>query len=229
MTRPRGFICVTFQNLQNPLQYPKSAASRAEWSTRNFMLNIPVILGSVREGRKSIFAANLMVQKLQEAGVQTQLVDFKELPMPFFDQEKLPVQLYPNYPYPNVRAWSKIAEAADGFVIIVPEYNHGYSGVLKNALDWLFPEFKQKPVGLVGVSSGTYAGARAVEQMRPIIENFTMFALRETVMFGKVGELFDDAGNLKDAKYLESIQGMIKPLAFMAEAIKKAKKDSTGV
>jgi NAD(P)H-dependent FMN reductase len=187
------------------------------------MLNIPVILGSVRNSRQSIFPAKLMVQKLSEAGIQTQLVDFKELPLPFFDNEKMPVQLYPIYPYENVNKWSKIAREADGFVIVVPEYNHGYSGVLKNALDWLFKEFDRKPVGLVGVSSGSYAGARAVEQIRPIIENFTMFALRETVMFGKVQEVFDDAGNLKDAKYLESIDGMIKPLVFMAEAIKEAK------
>jgi NAD(P)H-dependent FMN reductase len=194
------------------------------------MLNIPVILGSVRQGRQSIFAANLLVKKLQEAGMQTRLVDFKEFPLPFYDQEKLPIQLYPNYPYPNVQAWSKIAEAADGFVIVAPEYNHGYSGVLKNALDWLFPEFKQKPVGLVGVSSGTIAGSRAIEQLRPIMENFTMFALRETVMFGKVQELFDDQGNLKDSKPLEAnIDGMIKALAFMVEAIKKAKENSAGV
>lgn len=191
--------------------------------TINFMLNIPVILGSVRDGRQSIFAAKLIVSKLQEAGIQTQLVDFKDLPLPFYDNEKMPVELYPNYPYENVMKWSKIAQEANGFVIIVPEYNHGYSGVLKNALDWLFKEFDRKPVGLVGVSSGTIAGARAVEQLRPIIENFTMFALRETVMFGKVGELFDEAGSLKDDKLLPNINGMIKALVFMAEAIKKAK------
>ncbi len=192
------------------------------------MLNIPVILGTVREGRKGILPAKLMVQKLQEAGIETQLVDFKELPLPFYDQEKMPVELYPNYPNENAMKWSKIADAADGFVIIVSEYNHGYSGVLKNALDWLFKEFNRKPVGLVGVSSGTIAGARAVEQIRPVIENFTMFALRETVMFGKVAEAFDEQGNLIETKYLSNIDGMIKALVFMANAIKTAKQNSAG-
>jgi len=187
------------------------------------MLNIPVILGSVRDDRKSIFPAKLMVEKLQQAGFESQLVDFKQLPLPFFDNALMPVQMYPNYPYPNVQAWSKIADAADAFIIVAPEYNHGYSGVLKNALDWLFIEFERKPVGLVGVSSGSVAGARAIEQLRPIMENFTMFAMRETVMFAKAAEVFDESGKLLDEKYLKSIDGLIKSLAFAAEAMKQAK------
>jgi NAD(P)H-dependent FMN reductase len=186
-------------------------------------LNIPVILGSVREGRKSIFVARLLVQKLQEVGVESQLVDFKELPLPFVDAPVEPSRLYPNYPYPNVQAWSGIAEAADGFVIVAPEYNHGYSAVLKNALDWLYKEFEHKPVGLVGVSSGQVGGARMIEQLRPIMENFSMFAIRETVMFAKVREVFDEQGKLLDEKYYKPIDGLIKSLQFSVEAMKAAR------
>src|SRR4051812_30743378 len=157
-------------------------------------LNIPVILGSVREGRKSEAPARLIVQKIIEAGHQSQLVDFRELPLPFVDAPKEPSQYNKIYPNENVQKWSNIADAADGFVIVTPEYNHGYSGVLKNALDWLYPEFGRKAVGLVGVSNGAVGGARAIEHLRPVMGNFSMFDVRETVMFVKAQDLFDAQG-----------------------------------
>lgn len=187
------------------------------------MLTIPVILGSVREGRHSIHPARLMVQKLTEAGVQAQLVDFKALPLPFLDCPKEPNDYNKQYPNENVQTWSGIADAADGFVIVTPEYNHGYPAVLKNALDWLFPEFKHKAVGFVGVSSGQVGGARAIEQLRPIMENFSMFAVRETVMFGPVKDAFDAGGNLIIDSYNKKIDGLIKSLLFSAQAMKDAR------
>lgn len=189
-------------------------------------LNIPVILGSVRAGRKSIFAAKFLVEKLEQAGFETQLVDFKELPLPFFDSEKLPIQLKGQYDNPNVQKWSDIARAADAFVLVAPEYNHGYSAVLKNALDWLYLEFEKKPFGLVGVSSGSIAGARAVEQLRPVVENFGAFALRETVMFGSIGKVFDEAGKLLDESYNKKIDGFIASLQSAAEIMKRARENS---
>lgn len=183
-------------------------------------LNIPVILGSVREGRKSEAAAKYLVEKIKAAGHETQLVDFKELPLPFFDSPLLPVQLKGKYPYPNVQKWSEIAYKANGFVIIAPEYNHGYSAVLKNALDWLYLEFDHKPVGLVGASSGTIAGARAIEQLRPIMENFSMFAIRETIGFAIVQNVFDDSGKLLDDSYNKKIDGFLQSLIKSAEIMK---------
>lgn len=189
-------------------------------------LNIPVVLGSVREGRKSILPAKLMVEKLKQAGVETQLVDFKGLPLPLFDSELLPIQLKGKYENPNVQKWSDIARAADAFVLVAPEYNHGYSAALKNALDWLYLEFEKKPFGLVGVSSGSIAGARAVEQLRPVVENFGAFAIRETVMFGPVGKAFDEAGKLLDESYHKKIDGFIASLRSAAEIMKKARQNS---
>lgn len=183
-------------------------------------LNIPVVLGSVREGRKSIYPAKLLVEQIKAAGHESQLVDFKELSLPFFDSALMPVQMKGKYPYPNVQKWSEIAYKADAFVIVTPEYNHGYSGVLKNALDWLFLEFDHKPVGLVGVSSGTIAGARAVEQLRPVMENFTMFAIREALMFGPIGSAFDEQGKLIDESYLKKIDGFLQGLIKSAEIMK---------
>ena len=186
-------------------------------------MNIPVILGSVREGRLSEKPAKLMVEKLKQAGAESQLVDFKELPLPFLDSLEEPSDLNKVYPYPNVQKWSAIADAADAFIFVIPEYNHSYPGVLKNALDWLYPEFDHKPVGLVGVSNGQVGGARALTHIRPIIECFSMFAVRETIMFVRTQNVFGSQGELLDNSYEKKIAGLIKSLIFSAEAMKKAK------
>jgi NAD(P)H-dependent FMN reductase len=185
------------------------------------MFNIPVILGSVREGRKSETPAKYIVEKIITAGHESRLVDFKELPLPFYNAPVMPsVYFKSQYPDINAQKWSNIAKAADAFVIVAPEYNHGYSGVLKNALDWLYFEFEKKPFGLVGVSIGVVGGARMIENLRPIIENFNAFALRETVMFGPVGKAFDEQENLIDESYNKKIDSFLRSLVWWAEVLK---------
>jgi len=184
------------------------------------MLNICVVLGSTRQGRKSEAPAKFIVEKIKALGHESELVDFKETPLPFFDSELLPVQLKGKYPHPNIQKWSGIAYKADAFVIVTPEYNHGYSAVLKNALDWLYLEFDHKPVGLVGVSSGVLGGTRAIEQLRPVIENFSMYSLRESVMFGNVQKVFGDDGKLLDDSYNKKVDGLLSSLVQSAEIMK---------
>ena len=183
------------------------------------MLNIPVILGSVREGRKSFAPAKFVMEKIKALGHESQVVDFKELPLPFFDNALMPVAMKGQYPYPNVQKWSEIAYNAHAYVIVTPEYNHGYPAVLKNALDWLYLEFDHKPVGLVGVSDGLVAGARVIEQLWPIMENFSMFAVRETVMFAKAQDVFDAQGKLLEESYNKKVDGMLKSLTSVAEVM----------
>lgn len=184
------------------------------------MLNIPVILGSVREGRKSFYPAKFVAEKIKALGYETQVVDFKELPLPFFDNALMPVQMKGKYPNENIQKWSEIAYKADAYVIVTPEYNHGYPAVLKNALDWLYLEFDHKPVGLVGVSNGLVAGARAIEQLRPIMENFSMYAIRETVMFAKAQDVFGAYGKLLDESYNKKVDGLLSSLVQSAEIMK---------
>lgn len=183
------------------------------------MLNIPVVLGSVRDERRSLDPAKVMVERLKAAGHESLLVDFKELPLPFFDSAIVPVGLKGVYPNENAQKWSNIALKADAFVLIVSEYNHGYSAVLKNALDWLYMEFTKKPFGMVGVSDGKYGGMRAMEQLRQVIENFGAFAIREVVAFGPVQDAFKD-GVLIDEAYNKKIDILVKNLAEFAGAMK---------
>ena len=187
-------------------------------------LNIPVILGSVRNGRRSEAVAKYVFGKVEAAGIQTQLVDFKELPLPFYDGDTVPVVYYKKgYPYENVQKWSDIARAADAFIIVSPEYNHGYPAVLKNALDWGYLEFEKKPFGLVGVSDGSVAGARMIEQIRPVIQNYNAMSIRETVMVGPVQTYFGDDGQLLKPELEKRVDGLIASLAWWAEALKVAR------
>ncbi|MBI5530736.1 MAG: NAD(P)H-dependent oxidoreductase [Candidatus Doudnabacteria bacterium] len=188
------------------------------------MLNIPIILGSVREGRKSEAAAKYIHQKVRAAGHESILVDFKELSLPFYNGPTVPVVYYKKgYPNENAQKWSNIARAADAFIIVTPEYNHGYPAVLKNALDWLYTEFERKPFGLVGVSNGTVSGARVIEQLRTIIENFAAVAMRETIMIGPVEKYFNDEGQLLEPALDKKIEGLLGSLTWWAETLKNRK------
>ena len=188
------------------------------------MLNIPIILGSVREGRKSEAPAKYICEKVKAAGHQTQVVDFKELPLPFYDGETIPVVYFKKeYPNPNAQKWSEIARMADAFIIVSPEYNHGYTAVLKNALDWGYLEFEKKPFGLVGVSNGPTGGARMIENLRPIIQNFNAMPIRETIMIGPVENYFADDGKLLDSSLDKKIEGLLASLVWWGEALKKAR------
>jgi NAD(P)H-dependent FMN reductase len=187
-------------------------------------LNIPVILGSVREGRKSEAPAKYILEKVKAAGYETQLVDFRELPLPFYNAPTVPVVYFKSqYPDANAEKWSQIARAADAFIIVSPEYNHGYPAVLKNALDWGYLEFEKKAFGLVGVSNGTTGGARMIENLRLVIENFGAVAMRETIMVGPVTSYFDDTGKMINPELDKKIDGLLKSLTWWAEALKDKK------
>lgn len=182
-------------------------------------IKIVVICGSTRPKRKSIHVANIIVQQLEDRGVETRLVDFSLLPLPFVIDESGTFK--GQYPDANVQAWSGIAQAADGFIIVSPEYNHGYPGVLKNALDWLYDEFDKKPVGIVGVSSGLVGGARMIEQLRTIAGNFGMYDIKETVMVRNSHQTFDESGKLLDDKWLKQVPKFLDSLLWTTKALKK--------
>jgi NAD(P)H-dependent FMN reductase len=183
-------------------------------------MNIPVVCGSVRINRNSIKPSRYFAKRLQDLGHESQVVDFTLLPLPFVNTDPNPSKLKKQYPDPNAQEWSRIADNADGFIFVTPEYNHGIPGVLKNALDWLYPEFNDKPAALVGVSDGASSGIRVVEALRPIMANFAMYDLRQAVNFAKAQEVFDDEGNLLDQSYLKRIDGLLTALVKAAEVMK---------
>src|SRR3981189_3154015 len=125
-----------------------------------------VIVGSTREGRFSEKPAKWILQDLKARdGVDARLLDLRDFPMPFFDQPVSPATPgRPPYDHEVVKKWTAAIAQSDGFVFVTPEYNYGPAAVLKNAIDWVYPEWNRKAAAFV--SYGSALGARSVQQLR---------------------------------------------------------------
>jgi NAD(P)H-dependent FMN reductase len=142
---------------------------------------ISVIVGSTREGRFSDKPAKWILQHLKKReGVDARLLDLRDFPMPFFDQPATPA-MPGRAPYGNevVEKWTAAIARSDGFVFVTPEYNYGTSAVLKNAIDWVYPEWNRKAVCFV--SYGNAGGARAVQQLRQNVIEIQLAPIRSSV------------------------------------------------
>jgi NAD(P)H-dependent FMN reductase len=144
-------------------------------------LRIAVIIGSTRPNRFSEQPGHWIFKEVQKLeGVEAELLDLRDHPLPMFDQPQSPSGVHDgNYGNTVVNEWAKKIGWADAFVIVSPEYNHGTSGVLKNALDSVYAEWNNKAVGFV--SYGSVGGARAVEQLRLIAIELQMAPVRTAV------------------------------------------------
>jgi NAD(P)H-dependent FMN reductase len=130
------------------------------------MTVISVIVGSTRQGRFSEKPAQWIFQQLKNRGsIDARLLDLRDFPMPFFDQPVPPAMpSRPAYENEVVKKWTAEIARSDGFILVTPEYNYGTSAVLKNALDWVYPEWNRKAAAFV--SYGSAMGARGVQQLR---------------------------------------------------------------
>ena len=145
------------------------------------MTVISVIVGSKRQARFSEKPAHWVLQHLKDrTGVDTRLLDLRDFPMPFFDQP-VPPAMPGRAPYENevVKRWTAEIARSDGFVFVTPEYNYGPPAVLKNALDWVYPEWNRKAAAFV--SYGSVAGARSVQQLRETAIELQLAPIRSSV------------------------------------------------
>ena len=144
------------------------------------MTTIAVIVGSTRPGRFSEKPAPWILELVRRRDVEGRLLDLRDYPMPFFDEAVTPATPG-RAPYSNevVQRWTAEIAAADGFVFVAPEYNYGPSAVLKNALDWVYPEWNRKAVAFV--SYGSAMGARGVQQLRASAIELQLAPIRTSV------------------------------------------------
>src|SRR5262244_295212 len=146
------------------------------------MTAISVIVGSTRPGRFSEKPAQWIFRHLEKrAEVKARLLDLRDFPLPFFDQPVPPAMPgRPPYEHDVVKRWTAEIARSDGFIIVSPEYNYGPPAVLKNALDWVYPEWNRKAVGFVGY--GSAMGARAIQQLREAAIELQMAPIRHSVL-----------------------------------------------
>lgn len=145
------------------------------------MTTISVIIGSTRQGRFSEKPAHWIHQQLQKReGIETRLLDLRDFPMPFFDQPVPPAMPgRPPYEHEVVKRWTAAIAASDGFIFVTPEYNYGTAAVLKNAIDWVYPEWNRKAAAFV--SYGSAMGARSVQQLRATMIELQIAPIRHSV------------------------------------------------
>jgi NAD(P)H-dependent FMN reductase len=148
--------------------------------TTTTALSIKVILGSTREARFGDKPAHWVLgEARQRAGVEADLLDLRDYPLPFFDRPVGPSREGGVYKSPEVTRWAEQIAKADAFIVVSPEYNHGYPAVLKNAFDHISPEWARKPIGFL--SYGSAGGARAVEQLRLVAVELQMWPMRSAL------------------------------------------------
>jgi len=143
-------------------------------------IKIKVIIGSTRQNRFSEKPAYWIYEEVKKKKeVTAELLDLRDYPMPFFDDPVSPATSGGVYSNKVVKKWAEKINDGDAFIIVPPEYNHGYPAVLKNALDSIFPEWTRKVAGFV--SYGNAGGSRSVEQLRQVVVELQMMPIRNAI------------------------------------------------
>jgi NAD(P)H-dependent FMN reductase len=174
-------------------------------------LFIPVILGTPRQGRMSEHVARFVLGELNKRdGVETTLIDIRTLPFPLTDAGEAIKDAQ----------FSALITRADALVLVVPEYNHGYPGLLKHVLDTNLKEYVHKAVGICGVSAGGLGGARVIQNLLLVMRELGLVTIFWDGNFSSVQTLFDANGALLDQAYVRRIDKFIKELLWMATVLR---------
>lgn len=189
------------------------------------MLKIQVIIGSVRPNRVSEKTGRWIYELASKrAGVDAELVDLKDYPLPFFEEKMSPEYAPGVYSNPVAEKWAAKVAEADAYIFTAAEYTHGMTAVLKNALDYAYREWCKKPVTFV--AHGGVGGARAVEQLRMAAIELQMAPIRAAVHIS--GEPFvqilrhgADVGSFE--ALAQGAEKTLDQLIWWAEALKTAR------
>ena len=175
-------------------------------------LFIPVILGTVRKGRASEKVTKFVFDQVkQREGVETDLIDIRDLSFPGDDAGE---QI-------KDARFSDTCARADGFVLVVPEYNHGYPGMLKHVLDSNLKEYIHKAVGVCGVSAGGFGGVRVIENLLPVLRELGLVTIFWDGNFAGAQKLFDANGKILDeATHVKRIDKFLDELIWMSKVLR---------
>lgn len=196
-------------------------------------MKVAVVLGAVREGRKSPNQAKWVMKTLKSMeGVQAELVDLKDYPLPLFNEPVSPRYNPNRQPNPEAQKWlDKLAEF-EAYVFVSPEYNHSIPGALKNALDYVDWQLARKPAAVV--THGSAGGARAEVALKEILSESRMVPMSSipgVAMFG-MSEKIDEDGNLDEAEKQNpygaqaALETLLKELHWYSDALAVARANS---
>lgn len=191
-------------------------------------MKILIIVGSTRPGRTTLRMARwIEKQARQRVGLDLELIDLADYPLPALDEPVSPRFNQNRRPNPEARRWmAKIAEG-DGYIFVTPEYNHSIPGVLKNALDYLTWEMIKKPATVA--AHGTVGGARATMHLKEILSESRAAIIPTQLALPQMSDKINEAGELDDAVArqlygpLTTLNNMLDELIWYAEVLAAAR------
>lgn len=180
-------------------------------------LFIPVILGTSRQGRQSEWVADFIVDQVKkQERIETALIDIRTLTIPIDDAGE-------TIKDPSFAA---AMERADGLIIVAPEYNHGYPGLLKHVLDTCLKEYIHKAVGLCGVSAGPFGGTRVIQNLLPVMRELGLVTIFYDLNFSHVQTLFDSSGKLlEEETYIRRFDRFMQELVWMSTVLRAGRQE----
>lgn len=186
------------------------------------MLRIGIIVGSTRPGRKADAVAQWIYEFASlKGGAEFEVVDVADFELPFLD-EPLPPSMG-NYAHEHTKRWGEKIASFDGFVFVTPEYNHGTSAVLKNAIDFLYSEWNNKAAGFVGY--GSAGGTRAVEHLRLFMAEIQVADVRAQVSL-LLGEDFENFTTFKPRpRHERSVNAMLDQVIAWSAALRPLREE----
>ncbi len=178
---------------------------------------LPLILGTPRQGRASEHAARFVFEEISKrADMETEFIDIRKLRLSIDDAGEAIKD--PQF--------SATVDRADGLILVVPEYNHSFPGLLKHVLDSNLKEYIHKAVGVCGVSAGPFGGARMIESLLPVLRELGLVTIFWDVYFGHAGKLFDPAtGSITDPAYSGRVKKFVDELVWMSRALRFAREN----
>jgi NAD(P)H-dependent FMN reductase len=180
------------------------------------MFYIPVILGSIRRNRESAKVATFAINRLKAMeGVQTELIDLRAINLPLMEERLR----FRHDPPESVIQFSSYMERASSIVIVTPEYNNGYPGVLKNALDYLKDEYRRKPFGIITVSSSAFGGMLCLTSLRQVILHLGGVPIPAILPVPHVQSSFGSEGVPSDPATYQRAERFFSELLWFTEAL----------
>jgi NAD(P)H-dependent FMN reductase len=183
------------------------------------MPTLTVITGSTRPGRAGLPITEWFVERARKrGGFRVEVADLAEIDLPLLDEPNHP--RLRKYTKQHTRDWSARIDRADAVVFVTPEYNYGYPAALKNAIDYLHEEWRDKPVGFVSYG-GVAAGTRAVQQLKQVVTTLRMVPVVESVNIPFHAQFIDDEGRVNANEAMEqAADAMLGELARLESALR---------
>lgn len=175
-------------------------------------LYVPVVLGTVRRGARSAPFARFLVEEVaKRPGIETELLEVGRFRFATDDAGEAAAD--PEFTARMARM--------DALILVAPEYNHGYPGMLKHALDTCLKEYIHKPVGVAGVSAGAFGGTRGVQDLLPVLRELGLVTIFWDLNLTRSYQQFDDDGRMKDpAPWLPRVEKFLNELVWMAKVLR---------